>query len=180
MMVNLLSKQMAFRILNRETKMKIWYEIDVKCNEYSEITRQADPSDRWEQDDLAYYNTPIGFTARVFDGDYVQWATSVPFEPKFDKDYYLLVVYYGNGDSFHNESGLMHVVDLYRTREEARVAEKQIWDHRNNSDPDYEKCHSVNITFSDGVTRPTSTYDWTGYFNDLERTEIFALRRLPH
>ena len=160
--------------------MKIWYEIDVKCNEYRKVTREADPSDRWDRDDIAYDITPIGFTSRVFDGDYVQWTTSVPFEPEFDRDYYLLVVYHGDGDSFHNEYGLMHVVDLYRTREEAQAAEKQIWDHSKNFDPDYEKRHSVNITFSDGVTRPTSTRDWTCYFTVLERTQIFALRRLPH
>ena len=81
---------------------------------HCETTREADPLNEWDGDDIYTSHNIQGFT--VLDS-YHDLPVSFSIEDK--RKYYLLYVLYSTGDSFHHEEGCIEYISLYQTLEEA-------------------------------------------------------------
>ncbi len=155
--------------------MKNYCSVKIDFYENCTVTREADPNDQWDADDLAWDIRPNHFS--VYQDRHTYDMETVPFTPEFDRPYYLVGVYHGEGDSFHSETGCFHTVGLYEDKAMAERVKDLILTHWHSTPNTYDDKHHLEIPFPDGVVRKYSAYPWTGYFNGLERCEVFELYR---
>jgi len=147
----------------KKEKNKI-YVVDIVDNGYTEVTRHADPDERWDGDDLSTDHSIEGFNLRKESyGD-----LEVGFEPDFDKTYFLLYGIYSTGDSFHHEEGRIEFVDLY---EDGEVA----WENYRR----LEASNEYTVTLKHETGKEYGFYvPWRGYFESLTSLDVLGIRRL--
>lgn len=100
------------------------YHVNVLDDSYTEVTREAEPGERWDGDDTYTSHNIRGIELSKEYGD-----LTLGYKPEAGKMYYLLYVIYSTGDSFHREEGRIEVIDLYRTEEEAYENVKLMKEH---------------------------------------------------
>ncbi len=145
--------------------------IKVLVNYYTDVTREADPDDEWDADNLAHSTDVLGLQ-EVADDKYFDIA--IPFKLEKDTHYFLVMGVYSTGDSFHNETGVIEYVDVFctlRAAQTCKTALEQNDKHFRRDDITYEDSLSCKLIRDDN-----STYDfyvpWTGYFEYLEYVDI--------
>lgn len=94
----------------------------------------------------------------------------VPFEPEFDKDYYLLAVFYDTGDTFGHDENKVEFLELYEDQEVAVENESRL--NKVAGGTNYATLISPN-----GTEYQQSTGTWTGYFESFNGAQVFTVRR---
>jgi hypothetical protein len=128
---------------------------------YTTTIRECDSEDCWDRDDTSMDHDIIGFVVKE-EKDYGD--ISVNFDPKYDKEYYLLSVIYDTGDSFGRDEGQIEFIDLY---ENLAIAEENSRRIREDESDKY----SVKLLHETGKEYDVHT-PWKGYFEDLRGVEI--------
>ena len=148
--------------------------IKVLATHYIDVTREADSDEEYDADDLAHIVDVIGLQ-EVKDDEYFDIA--IPFKLEKDTPYCLVMGVYSTGDSFHQETGVVEYVDVFRTLRAAQTCKDTLEQHDKQYQTDkitYEDSLSVKLIRDDN-----STYDfyvpWTGYFETLEYVEIVGV-----
>lgn len=158
-----------------------YYPLVVHYEQYTEITRERDYEDEWDNDDVAHSVSIFGIETPTKEETYTD--ITVPFKVVSEKNYYLVYVTYSTGDSFHQESGCVEFIDVFETREKAENLARIIKDH-------YQFCDNEQ-RWNDKKTKPPKGYNqfsleyqneegknlnchvhWTGYFERLESIDI--------
>lgn len=103
----------------------------VKYDQHCEVTRERDPEDQWDNNDLSYSTYVDCLTLSV---DKHLWRPrfeqiEVCFDIKEEVPYYLLYVTYSTGDSFHLEYGHVEFVGLYKSEKVAKENAHRIQEH---------------------------------------------------
>ena len=140
------------------------YNVEIVDDEYTEVTRHADPDEQWDADDTDTSHCVRGF--KVSDRYY---DLSVGFEPEYGKTYFLLYATYSTGDSFSNHGGRIEFVDLY---EDENVA----WENHRRLDR-HGEGYSAKLLHESGEEYMFSV-PWVGYFESLENLEVLAVQRM--
>ena len=139
------------------------YNVQIVDDVYSEVTRHADPDDRWDADDTYTSHSIRGF--KVVKGYY---DLAVGFEPSYDKTYFLLYATYSTGDSFSHHEGEIEFVDLY---EDENVAYENL-----RRLQQLEAGYSAKLLHENGEEYIFNV-PWVGYFESLSDLEVTAIRR---
>jgi hypothetical protein len=147
------------------------YEISITDYTETHVTREGDPNEQFDGDDVEHSHSITGFKLGARSGD-----ITLCFEPKFNTDYFLLYYLWSTGDSFSHESGKIEFIDLYRNRNEAEVAKKKIEKHYEEYKSGNEVVDKLNIKFSNRVNADLSV-SYFGYFESLESVIVEAIRR---
>ena len=152
------------------------YRVRVVDDEHCEVTREAEPGERWDNDDVSYdhYIKGIKLVDHNEYGD-----IDLGYKPEEGKLYYLLYVTYSTGDSFHREDGRISFVDLYRTREEAEENVKLMREHYEKArDRRFERIkkekfnpYSVELKNHEGNVFSFHC-PYVGYFERLSSIEV--------
>lgn len=156
--------------------MKSPLEVYIAHESYTTVTREADPRDPWDADDIEeeHYFHSFSLSPDEIHNEAIQ----VSFLPDKDATYYLVVVRHSDGDSFHHETGKAVVIGLYDKLENAELAEKIIREDRDNyAKGDMRNTMSVLLPNSVGeMNYVVHTFEWCGFFNGLEDVEIHHLK----
>jgi hypothetical protein len=130
------------------------------------VTREANPEDRWDVDDLDWNHDIRGFKV-VEKKEY--WDFVMENNPK-GKSLYLVYVLYNTGDSFHLEENLICLVGLYEDVDDAKTVMHAIKsDYTKNS----EKFYPIDVNLpKKGTTETICTASWKGYFTSLNSVNL--------
>src|SRR5210317_84780 len=112
------------------------HAISIEDRQTGGVTRAGDPDDEWDRDDTYTDHNIEGFRAAP-EEDSKYFDLVVPYEPEFDKEYYLLYAVYSTGDSFgHDDGSGIEYIGLY-TENELDVARENL-DRvkKHDNDPD--------------------------------------------
>lgn len=152
--------------------MEKTYSILINYHTSSYVTREGDPNEQYDGDDVDNSHSIYGFKlAKSYGGD-----ITLTYEPQFDRDYFLLYYLWSTGDSFSYESGKIEFVDLYETSEEAELAKKKIEQHyETRNTPGNKRTNGPIIKYSNG-TKAELTVPYYGYFESLESVEVQTIR----
>lgn len=140
--------------------------IQILKKEYVQITRERDEDDEWDQDDT-YTETDILGVCES--NDY--FDISVPFNLHHDQTYFLVIISYSTGDSFHREEGIIEYVDLYETKEKAKQCLNTLEAQSNNK--------HIPLIRENGMTY-RFTPPWLGYFESLESMRIVEVKKVDN
>ena len=150
------------------------HSITFEDDTYVSVTRAGDPDDQWDRDSTSTSHNVVSFDASLANkGQYFELA--VPYEPEYNKDYYVLYAVYSSGDSFGHDDGYgIEYIGLY-TESELEIAnenQRRIEDHYRGRKEGY----SVELLTPTGKTFSQHT-PWIDYFGGLDYTDIKAVRR---
>lgn len=154
----------------------VLFHIEIDVSTYTQTTRHADPTDKWDRDSTAVETHINGIRIKT-DKDYRD--ISLSFQPESGKTYYLLHATYSTGDSFGSDDGCKLYFELYRDEELAKRAHEQLEEHhRAYAALDKSKKtlkqfspYSCEITV-DGGSKQTVHIPYHGYFEGLDSIEI--------
>ena len=152
-------------------------KIRVVDNSYSHVTRERDPSDRWDADDTASYHNIEGIQIVPGRGNFYDLETTFPVVR--EQYYYLVYGIYSTGDSFSHHEGIITYVDLYFYECLAiRCRTLLEWHYEKAKDD-----HSIGAEDRFSVEIPTGTggwrkfgVPWIGYFERLTALEILEVQ----
>ncbi len=151
--------------------MKYGYKIEHKG--YTDVTREADPDDSWDRDDLS---TSWDISNNILETD-TQFPDIVSSKKlDFEKEYFLVYVIFSTGDSFHHHSGYdCRLIDVFEHKENAQklveMIEKQNENYQSNQRDLGENAYSMTYTDESGETKQISC-DWNGYFERIDSCDI--------
>jgi hypothetical protein len=120
---------------------------------------EKDLEDEWDREDETH---EIEIHGIEVSDKYYHILVGYEIDPK--AEYYLLYAVYSTGDSFHRENGLHEYIDLFRTEEEAKLAEAAFEKAPRNQD-------YIEYTSSCGITVPYRV-PWNGYFESLNYIDV--------
>lgn len=138
--------------------------IELLANGYTEVTREGDPNDRWDQDDT---NTSWTFTGlKLLDKDTYR-ALPVDDDVKVGDKFYAVIAVYSTGDTFGHSSGSeLELVSLHKSEELAKKNASVIETRDRNTGERY----SVEIELDNGEILKRYC-PWDGYFESLDYVE---------
>jgi len=136
------------------------------------VTEHADESDDWDRDNTMTTHYIRGIQI-VEEKGYKD--LEVPFEVVRDKDYYLLYVLYGTGDSFGHDDGNIELIGLYQTHEAAEKNAKAIRAHYEAQRNNYSSSGLLYLTTESG-NKFELWPPWIGYFESLEDIVVKSVR----
>lgn len=154
--------------------------IKVSYNTFTEVTRERDSDDEWDQDDTHEHHSNFTFKKESEYPDLV-----CPFELIDGQDYFFVHAIYSTGCSFNHESGKICLIGIYQTKEEADQAVKLIDAHhtiyedfngyrfgkpRKSKLPKGYSEYSLTIP-NNGVLQHQHV-PWHGYFEDLTGVNV--------
>jgi 3D (Asp-Asp-Asp) domain-containing protein len=154
----------------KKSKAPAFALLRIETDSYTETTREADPEDSWDNDDVCYHITIRGFSVVDKDSGEV-FAVPTPVLPQ----YYLVYVVYGTGDSFHHEDGLHYYIGLYANFDDAQAVSQAI-EQDNRKERDQET--TLRVKLSNGSVQNICTSSWKGYFEHLTGVEIETVARV--
>ena len=153
-------------------------KITVVDNSYSQITRERDPSDRWDADDTATYHNIEGIRISDKKGFFDLQTTFPVVKGQY---YYLVYGIYSTGNSFSHHEGNIEYVDLYFYECLAIRCRTLLEWHYDRAKEDHslkaEDRFSVEIPTGTGSWR-TFGVPWIGYFERLTALEILEVKLL--
>lgn len=136
------------------------YELWFKYNE----TRsgggicEGQENDSWPSYEDEYIDfSPVGLYKERPDLVYAHGLLSDEVNGEFERgdDAYLVIVRYGNGNTFSSSNGNWYLVGVYKTADEAHKAQKSV---------------------EDGTSK--HKYVWTGYFESFESVDTHYMKVL--
>ena len=138
-------------------------KIDKISNQY--VTREKDPNDSWDADDLAWDHDIQGFSITDEKG---YWDFVMENDPK-GKTLHLVYVLYDTGDSFHNEANVICLIGLYEDESDAvTVMDALELDYKKN-----ESFNPIKVKLpKKGVEETIGTSTWKGFFERLNSVNI--------
>lgn len=150
-------------------------KLKIARTSYCEVTRERDSEDVWDADDTYCDHCFTGF-AYITD----KYWDFVINKNDFDKNatYYLVVVFYDTGDSFHRDENNAELVYLAKTREDANIIKNAIDSHagKNSNLDHYGGSTALSITLPpNNSTITISASSWTGYFEHFRSCEIYDI-----
>jgi len=149
-----------------------YYSIQVEDDAYCSETSEADPNDSWDRADTSTSHSVEGFRAAdEKEGKYFDLV--VPYEPEFDKTYYLLYVVYSTGDSFgHDEGSSIEYIGFYKESELDTA-------HENKRTIEQFEDDTYHVMLRDPTGKEFQQHTpWRGYFEHLDYVEIKEVTRL--
>ena len=152
--------------------MNTEFSIKINHNRYTEITREADPNEEWDGDDLSSSHSFNGY--QVVKNGIGYWDFILSENPN-KKPLYLVYVLHSDGDSFHSEEGCICMVSLVDNYEDAVKIRNAISSDESNRDKNSYKSHQLEITLSTGKVEKIYCGDWQGYFTRFESVNIEPL-----
>lgn len=146
------------------------YPVRIIDETFTVVTRKKNPDDEWDSDDLSHNTKVIEVVPGLGYPD-----VSPPFPLEAEKEYYLVYVTYGTGDSFHHEDGRVDYIDLFATLERAEACVNAIVKHDNeygrlNKHKGYDP-YTVYYLDEAGIQVKAHTY-WHGYFESFQGADI--------
>lgn len=149
------------------------YSVQIIDDLYCQATSEPDPEDSWDRASTSTSHNIVGFhAAPEEEGKYYDLV--LPYEPMYEKEYFLLYAVYSTGDSFgHDEGEGIEYIGFYRedqleiARENQRKIEGQ--DLHSNS-------YSLALKSPEGKEFDQHT-PWIGYFESLDLVEIVSVER---
>jgi hypothetical protein len=139
-------------------------KVKIIDNTYTEITREADPEDRWSGEDTDASHDILGLELT---NTYYDLDTEFPIE--LGVNYYLLYAIYSTGDSFSHHEGKIDFIQLYKTASKAEDARKILLS------PRQEDKFSATIKTESGKHLQMHI-PWDGYFESLTNLNIEEVR----
>jgi hypothetical protein len=139
-------------------------KIDKISTQY--VTRERDPNERWDADDLAWDHNIQGFSVV---GEKKYWDFVMTKNPK-GKTLYLVYALYNTGDSFYCEENVICLVGLYEDKEDAvAVMDALELDNKKNSG----RFNPINVKLpKKGVEETIATSTWKGHFERLDTINV--------
>lgn len=139
-------------------------------NQYTDITRHADPEDRWDADNTSTDHNIYGFKV-VSEKQY--YDLTVDFDCKKDHAYQLLYVLYSTGDSFSHHDGKIEFIGMFADPDLA-IKNKKIIENQYRKD-----ASDWSLTlYANHKTKYKMHAPWCGYFESLESVEIVDVSRM--
>lgn len=149
-----------------------YYSIEIIDDSFRTETSAADPNDSWDRGNTQTDHNIEGFyAADEKEGKYYDLV--LPYEPEFNKEYYLLYAVYSTGDSFgHDEGAGIEYIGLYKESEIsiARENKRKIEEFDGN---DYH----IMMKDPNGKEFQQGT-PWQGYFEHLNYVDIKSITRM--
>lgn len=158
--------------------MNFGYKIE--HTSYTEVTRSADPDDRWDADDLDT-TWSIGSKITETEDKYPDIVTGFQLEP--GQQYYLVYVIHNTGDSFHYHEGYgCEFVEIFKDPAKADKLVEQIQQQNkdyNNNRKDLGK-NAYNLSYKDenGNTKDLHC-NWNGYFESIHTCSVQGMTFQP-
>jgi len=148
-------------------------KIKVLSHSWTEITEEANPDDDWSADSTSTYWSFNGIKV-VSEKDYFDLVTA--FEPKKRETYYLVLVVYHSGDSFHHaDNEYVEYIDLYQDINNAEQAAEEIRQHDSAYDRrGHEETYKLMVTMANGK-RKHHYASWHGYFNGVGSIQVVSV-----
>jgi hypothetical protein len=151
-----------------------FFSIQVIDETYTTDTSEPDPNDSWDRASTSTDHSIVGFQAAP-EKDNKYYDLVVPFEPLFEKDYFLLYAVYSTGDSFGRDDGQgIEFIGFYREEQVGIAQENQrkIETHLRSQNDSY----SIKLKSPEGKPFDQTT-PWVGYFESLDLVEIVRIER---
>lgn len=151
------------------------YGYKIEHSSYTDVTRESDPEDRWDRDDL---DTTWSIGSKITECEDKSPDIVVPFKLELEKNYYLVYVIYNTGDSFHHHSGYgCNFIELFTDKTKAdnlaQLIRQQNKDYNSRKDLG-ESAYSLSYTDELGNKKIVSC-DWNGYFESIQTCDIQTL-----
>lgn len=165
---------MTHKKVNEDVEPGWW--LRVEYDSYTDVTRHADPDERWDADDLAHGQNIHGYSI----GNEKTYGEVFPVNGKPDKNktYWLVYVNYSTGDSFHCETGCICFVDVLEDANDAEYLARVLEDDSKKDNYDYKP---LKVKFPSGMEKEICTSTWKGYFESIEDIHVESLRYIkPH
>jgi len=153
----------------KEVKPTWW--LKVEYDSYTDVTRHADPDERWDGDDLAHSQDIHGYS--IVDKDVYGETFPMYVEPDKNKTYWMVYVNYNTGDSFHHETGCICFVDVFEDANDAEYLAKILDKDAEKKDHNFKP---VQVKFPNGMVKDVCTSTWKGYFESLQGVHVRSLR----
>lgn len=148
------------------------YGYNIEHTSYTEVTREADPEDSWDREDLSTSWT-IGLNISASDNNFPDIVSS--FKLDLNKNYYVVYIIHNTGDSFHHHSGYQcQFIDIFIDQDSANNLKTAIINHNkdyNNRKDLGENSYSLLYQDQMGNEKKVSC-DWNGYFESIQTCEI--------
>jgi hypothetical protein len=148
------------------------YGYKIEHSSYTEITREADPDEQWDSDDL---HTEWIIESKITESNDTFPDIVVPFKLDLDKTYYLVYVIYNTGDSFHHHSGYgCCFVEIFKDKDKAEDLSKKIKEQNKeyNSKRDLGK-NAYSLSYKDELGNDKKiSCEWNGYFESIQSCEV--------
>lgn len=159
--------------------------LKVTAHSYGEVTREADPNDRWSGEDTTSSWNVEGISLAK---EYPNVTACFPVEA--GDTVYLVFGVYSTGDSFsHHEDGSIDYIDVYKTHAKAEATAKTLREHNNwyrgmndrwapitakerkALSKKYKSAYSLEIVRENG-SKMSVHIPWNGYFETLSYIEV--------
>lgn len=149
------------------------YGYKIEHTSYTEVTRESDPDDRWDADDL---DTTWSIGSKITESEEKFPDIVVPFKLELDKNYYLVYAIHSTGDSFHHHSGYgCNFIEVFSDKDKADALAKAIHQHNrdyhDNKKDLGDKAYSFSYQDQMGNDKVVSC-DWNGYFESLQNCDV--------
>lgn len=152
---------------NKTSTDKVFY-IHIRRNHNEEITRNRDPENEWDADDIYHTHSINGFSV-VNKQD--SWDFVLNENPM--GRWYLVCVYYSTGDSFHREENCLSLVSFVENIQDAEEILKRIEEDHKLYEKSDEKRGPITvrlpITNKDEIVY---TGTWKGWFEKFSSVKI--------
>ena len=151
--------------------------IQILDKTYTETTRVGVSDDKWDRDDTRTDHNIIGFKI-VDENNYFDFE--VKFNIDTNKEYYLLYVIYGTGDSFGRDDGQIEFVGFYENVNIAEENLKRIEEHYKKVKYDRKYDNYDLILLNEENKEYKIRPPWLGYFENMDEIYIEGLRLEPY
>lgn len=158
--------------------MNFGYKIE--HTSHTQVTRAADPEDRWDADDLDTSWT-IGSTITETEDKYPDIV--VPFKLEQLQQYYLVYVIHNTADSFHHHEGYgCEFIEIFKDLELAQNLVNKIINHnkdyKNNRKDLGENAYQLSYEDQNGNKKDVYC-NWNGYFESIHTCEVQGVTFSP-
>lgn len=134
---------------------------------YSEVSREANPEDQWDADDLSHHHDISAVRPSV---PKEHPDVTVPFEPVVGSTIHVLTAVWSTGDSFHSETGCTTHIGAFLDPKKAAEAASLIKFHA-RLEKDNMSSSGCAFLAEDGFPESVCT-DWCGYFESLDDVNV--------
>jgi len=136
---------------------------------YHEITREADPDERWDGDDSYTSHSIRGYKV-VGKKDY--YDVALKNDPVEGQPLWLLFVNYDTGNSFQREEGEIEFVDVFSHSIIAVENQRRIQEYLKDQTKDH---YTMELRLDTGEKYSYSATAFIGYFESVNDVEVIEI-----
>ena len=148
------------------------FYVHIITNHYEQVTRERDPNDEWDGDDISHEYNIEGFEVV---NEKAGWDFVLNENPT--GNWYLVCAYFSTGDTFHHEEGCLSLVSFVKNIEDAKAIvgaiEKDYKDYQEKEDWNHKPL-VVHLPVAN-KDEQIYTGTWKGYFERLSYAEVKCL-----